>query len=78
MFIIAAEIYVTGAVLFIILSAGKTQSWAAIESKGSTTLSSPKGSINEEDEAEGADEKEPLLSDAGGNGYSISRYDEST
>lgn len=81
-FIIAAEVYITGALLYVILSAGKTQSWAAKGSKDSASLSTPKSSINEEEEVDGEEEKQPLLSDSQnctrGSGYTITRYDDST
>ena len=57
-FIIAAEIYVTGALIFIILGSGKTQPWAIHKSNDVITTSSKStGSRDCKDE-----EKRPLLS----------------
>lgn len=60
MFIIAAEVYVTGAVLYAILGSGKTQFWAIYKDNDVITTSSSIAHRNTAKE----DEKVSLLSDS--------------
>ena len=67
-FIIAAEIYITGAILYTILASGKTQAWATCKDDDVITTS-PSNM-----DPDNVDETDPLLSESkpnGGVNYSI-------
>ena len=85
MLIIAAELYLTGAAVYLILGSGKTQPWAVHKDNDITTMSLPKKSMNQEADIKGdsdsdIDEKALLISDRpvlDGSAYSIVKDDSS-
>ena len=61
---IAAEVYVTGALIYVILASGKTQAWAIEHRDGDVIATSSINAVNNEsceDDLRTMEEKAPLI-----------------